>query len=161
MPFFFLTNWKSYLTVLSLSYSMQDLLLCLVGSLVVARGLNIAAHRVSSPAACGIIVPWPGIEPTFPCIAVRIPNHWTVREAHLLMSLWYISWGGVIGFKDLRVLLCCTVLSRFSRVWLCATIWTVAFQAPLVMGFSRQEYWCGLPCPPQGIFPIPGWNLCL
>ena len=38
------------------------------------------------------------------------------------------------------------VLSRFSRVWLFATPWTVALQAPLSMGFSRQEYWNGLPC---------------
>ena len=37
------------------------------------------------------------------------------------------------------------VLSCFSRVWLCATLWTVAHQAPLFIGFSRQEYcWSGL-----------------
>ena len=30
------------------------------------------------------------------------------------------------------------------------TLWTVACQAPLSMGFSRQEYWSGLPCPPPG-----------
>ena len=33
---------------------------------------------------------------------------------------------------------------------------TVACQAPLPMGFSRQEYWSGLPCPPPGNLPIPG-----
>ena len=38
------------------------------------------------------------------------------------------------------------VLSHFSHVWLCATPWTVAHQAPLSMVFSRQEYWSGLPC---------------
>ena len=32
------------------------------------------------------------------------------------------------------------------------TPWTVAHQAPLSMGFSRQEYWSGLPCPPPGVF---------
>ena len=37
-----------------------------------------------------------------------------------------------------------------------ATILTVAFQAPLSMGFSRQEYWSGLPCPPPGNVPDPG-----
>ena len=37
------------------------------------------------------------------------------------------------------------LLSHFSRVWLCATLWTAAHQAPLSMGFSRQEYWTGLP----------------
>ena len=37
-----------------------------------------------------------------------------------------------------------------------ATPWTVARQAPLFVGFSRQEYWSGLPCPPSGDFPDPG-----
>ena len=37
-----------------------------------------------------------------------------------------------------------------------ATLWTVAYQAPLPMGFSRQEYWSGLPCPPPGDLPNPG-----
>ena len=36
------------------------------------------------------------------------------------------------------------------------TSWTVAHQAPLSMGFSRQEYWSGLPCPPPGDLPDPG-----
>ena len=35
-------------------------------------------------------------------------------------------------------------------------IWTVAHQAPLSMGFSRQEYWSGLPCLPPGDLPDPG-----
>ena len=37
-----------------------------------------------------------------------------------------------------------------------ATPWTVAHQAPLSMGFSRQEYWSGLLCPPPGDLPDPG-----
>ena len=37
------------------------------------------------------------------------------------------------------------LLSRFSRVWLCATPQTAAHQAPLSLGFSRQEHWSGLP----------------
>ena len=48
------------------------------------------------------------------------------------------------------------VLSCFSPVQLFATLWTVACQAPLFMGFSRQEYWSGLPCPSTGNFPHPG-----
>ena len=36
------------------------------------------------------------------------------------------------------------------------TLWTVALQALLSMGFSRQEYWSGLPCPPPGDRPGPG-----
>ena len=34
--------------------------------------------------------------------------------------------------------------------------WTIACQAPLFMGFSRQEYWSGLPCSPSGDLPNPG-----
>ena len=39
------------------------------------------------------------------------------------------------------------MLNCFSRVWLSATLWTMACQAPLSMGFSRQEHWSGLPFP--------------
>ena len=46
--------------------------------------------------------------------------------------------------------------SLFSPVRLFATPWTVAHQAPLSMGFSRQESWSGLPCPPPGDLPNPG-----
>ena len=49
----------------------------------------------------------------------------------------------------------CT-LSGVSRVQLFATPWTAAHQAPLSMGFSKQEYWSGLPCPPAGDLPDPG-----
>ena len=42
------------------------------------------------------------------------------------------------------------VLSHFSRVGLCVTLWTIALQAPLSAGFSRQEYRSGLPFPPPG-----------
>ena len=47
------------------------------------------------------------------------------------------------------------MLSCFSHVWLFATLWTVAFQAPLSMGFFRQEYWSGLPGLPTGDFSHP------
>ena len=50
----------------------------------------------------------------------------------------------------------CVMLRLFSRVRLCATPWTVAHQAPLSMGFSRQEHWSGLPCPPPEDLPDPG-----
>ena len=39
------------------------------------------------------------------------------------------------------------LLSHFSCVRLCATPWTAAYQAPLSMGLSRQEYWSGVPSP--------------
>ena len=48
------------------------------------------------------------------------------------------------------------LLSRFSRVRLCATPWTAAYQAPPSLGFSRQEHWSGLPFPSPGDLPDPG-----
>ena len=48
------------------------------------------------------------------------------------------------------------VLSCFNCVILCTALWTVALQAPLSKGFSRQECWSGLPCPPPGDLPHPG-----
>ena len=47
------------------------------------------------------------------------------------------------------------VLCCFGRVQLFSTPLTVACEAPLSMGFSRQEYWSGLPCPPPGDLPDP------
>ena len=49
-------------------------------------------------------------------------------------------------------------LSCFSHVWLSATLWTVAHWAPLSMGFSRQDYWSGLPWPSPGNLPNPGFE---
>ena len=48
------------------------------------------------------------------------------------------------------------MLSCFSHVQLFTTLWTLALQAPLCMGLSRQEYWSGLPCPHPGNLPGPG-----
>ena len=55
--------------------------------------------------------------------------------------------------SGLHFLLAAFVLSCFSRVQFSVTPWTVALQAPLSMGFSRQESWSGLQCPPPGDLP--------
>ena len=44
----------------------------------------------------------------------------------------------------------------FSQAQFFAILWTVAYQAPLSMGFPIQEYWSRLPCPAPGDFPDPG-----
>ena len=64
--------------------------------------------------------------------------------------------GGGAGGASIPDFLRLCVLSHFSHVQLFVTPWTVACQAPLSMGFSRQEYWSGLPCPPPGDLPDPG-----
>ena len=50
----------------------------------------------------------------------------------------------------------CMHAQLLQHVQLFAVPWTEACQAPLSMGFSRQEYWSGLPCPPPGNLPNPG-----
>ena len=50
----------------------------------------------------------------------------------------------------------CMHAQSLSHVWLLATLWTRACQAPLSMEFSGQEYWGGLPFPPPGDLPDPG-----
>ena len=58
-----------------------------------------------------------------------------------------------------QLIMCMCMLSSFRHVQLLATPFTVACQDPLSIGFSTQEYWSGLPCPIQGIFPAQGSNL--
>ena len=72
---------------------------------------------------------WARDQTLISCIGRQILYHWATREAGSSM---------------------CSVVSDS------ATLWTVAWQAPLSMGFSRQEYWSGFPCPPPGDLPNPG-----
>ena len=83
------------------------------------------------------------------------------KEYHSLkhLQMWRGRW---IYFQRLTIeqlflgILSVCVCCRFSLVWFFVTLWTVAHQTPLSMGFSRQEYWSGLPCPPPGDLPNPG-----
>ena len=95
------------------------------------------------------------------------PNNWllTLTSFFVFSWRWYLGWqlqsfGRVnsvfLGIS--HVFRRCTrarVLSCSSHVQLCATPGTVACRAPLSMGFSRQESWSGLPCPPPGDLPNP------
>ena len=73
------------------------------------------------------LVPSPGIEPRSPSLEEWSLSHWTDSEVKSL-----------------------------SRVRLIVTPWTVAYQASPSMGFSRQEYWSGLPFPSPGDLPDLG-----
>ena len=57
--------------------------------------------------------------------------------------------------RETNIMLCVHA-KLLSHVQLFATLWTIGHQAPLSMGFSRQGYWSGLPCPPPGDLPNPG-----
>ena len=78
---------------------------------------------------------------------VRTPPSWP----HLTLIALFLKspsphWGLGLQHRNLGGLLL-LLLSHFSGVWLCATPRTAAHQAPLSLGFSRQEYWSGLPFP--------------
>ena len=80
-------------------------------------------------------------------LAMQFPHIWFWISLHTLSVpvLPFLKWG-----------LWACMLNCFSCIWLFATLWTVAHQAPLSMGFYRQEYWSGLPCPPPGDLSNPG-----
>ena len=65
-------------------------------------------------------------------------------SVHEIFQARVLEWGA-IAFSGTIVLLLLLLLSRFSRVRLCATPEMAAHQAPLSLGFSRQEHWSGLP----------------
>ena len=81
----------------------------------------------------------------------RFSSHLSHTEHRVEFPVLYSRFSLVMYF--MRV---CCLLSRFSRVRLFTTLWTVARQAPLSMGFSRQEYQSGLSFPPPGYLPDPG-----
>ena len=77
---------------------------------------------------------------------------WRCKELDTTERLnWTEQWGWIHTISNH---VC--VLSHFSRVRLCVTIRIVACQVPLSTGFSRKEYWSGLPFPSPGDLPNPG-----
>ena len=101
------------------------------------------------------------------CLTLCHPMERNTNKNHILTSMAIIkksvkktnageSWGkGISPYTIVHA----GVLSRFRRVRLCVNLRTVTHQAPLSMGFSRQEYWSGLPRPPPGDLPNQGLNL--
>ena len=74
------------------------------------------------------------------------------------MNEWPGVWPSSSGLHLSNTLLL-LLLSCFSQVQLFATLWTIVRQTPLSTGFSKQEYWSRLPCPPPGDLPDPGIKL--
>ena len=92
------------------------------------------------------------------CIADGFFTIWVTREA--CVSFWctakWFSYTYIYMCVYMCMYTCMCACSDFSPVWLFATLWTVAHQALLSPGFSKQKYWSGLPCPPPGDLPDPG-----
>ena len=87
----------------------------------------------------------------------------TARTRHGTMD-WFktgkgVHQGCILSPAYLAYMQSACMLSRFSHIWVFATLWTIAHQAPPCMGFSRQEHWSGLPSPPPGHLPAPDLHL--
>ena len=76
------------------------------------------------------------------------------REAVWILNTDYRVYSAPVFLLSRLLLLTC-MLSCFSHVQVFVTLWTVAHQVPLSMGFSRQEYWSRLLCPPSRDLPDP------
>ena len=73
-----------------------------------------------------------------------------------MFSLWWCHcFQCFIVIEALKYHLHACIPSHFSCVWFWVTLWIVAPQAPLLMGFSWQEYWSQLPSPPPWYLPNP------
>ena len=77
------------------------------------------------------------------CPTLHDPMHCSLpgSSIHGIFQARVLEWGA-IAFS----------ISSFSHVQLCATLWTIACQAPPSMGFSRQEYWSGVPLPSPHLY---------
>ena len=92
------------------------------------------SHPLSSPSPPA---------PNPPSIRV-FSNESTLHEVAKVLEFQLLTFLALLGLGTQLLLL---LLSRFSRVQLCATPQTEAYQAPPSLGFSRQEHWSGLPFP--------------
>ena len=105
------------------------------------KGSILVANRLCCSEACGIFLD----QGSNLCLL-----HWQADPlllCHQGSPCFYRNEKPLKGFEKRSNMLLLLLLSRFSRVRLCATPWTAAYQAPLSMGFSRQEYCSGLPLP--------------
>ena len=104
-----------------------------------------------SAECCACILPWPITRKARPEHTLNRSCNLHLGEFIFLLNLFSRCFLLALDYRqfpyNLFLSVAC-VLSRFSHVQLFAAIQTIARQAPLSMGFSRQEYWSGLPCPP-------------
>ena len=116
----------------------------------------------------GYPLQYSGLENPMDCIVPGVVKSWTqLSDFHFSQFICWKSnlqldsikrwgWGRWLGHEGVAKETSESEVKSLSRVRLFVTSWTVAYQAPLSMGFSRQEYWSGLPCPSPGDLPDPG-----
>ena len=122
-------------------------------------------YREAPPPNSGILVPF--------CLFVLSPTHCDpmdcsppgssvhrIFQARILECIAISFSRGSSQPRD-QICISCVASGFFTSeppgaLSILSTPWTVAYQAPLSMGFSRQEYWSGLPFPSPGVLPNPG-----
>ena len=82
-------------------------------------------------------------------------------EKVLIYNFYLLNSLSGFGIRVIVTLCACVHAKSLQSCPTLCNPWTVAHQATLSMGFSRQEYWSGLACPPPGDLPDPGINQCL
>ena len=110
-----------------------------------------------SPAPAGILLKrsnWPSLLGRWMLHCRLKLAHPEVLKGHQVFTLFSTTF--LFIFKIIIIIYCELCYQSLIRVRLFATLQTVAHQAPLFMGFSRQEYWSGLACPSPGDLPHPG-----
>ena len=131
--------------------------------------VSVEAGKIGMPIGCAKF--------TFPCA-------WKFLLFYILNSTWYIFFSFyfciwwmatpvIISWYFIMVIFCISLMAfhiywsfvypqnevkSLNHVQLFATRWTVAYQAPPSLGFSRQEHWSGLPFPSPGDLPNPGFE---
>ena len=107
----------------------------------ISQGISsLHNHAAKSRQSCTTL--WVPIDSSLPGSAV--PGILQARTLEWVAISFSNAWKWKVKVKSL------------SHVWLFVTPWTAAYQAPPSMGFSRQEYWSGLPFPSPGDLPNPG-----
>ena len=118
--------------------------------------MNSGLHRCANSALSGrgpIDFPIPCGKISLLPFTCSFQYFWSINMSLLWITvpIWFLHWL-MSKIKSLTYIRAC-MLSRCSHVWLFETLWTIAHQAPLSKGFSRQECWSGLPSPPPGDLP--------
>ena len=119
--------WATFSSILNLKSLGSPLYLCPLGPHQESVAIAAAKSLLSCPTLCD---PIDGSPPGFP-----VPEILQARTLEWVAISFSNAWNWKVKVKLL------------SRVWLLATPWTTAYQAPPSMGFSRQEYWGGEPLP--------------
>ena len=128
-----------------LSWITVRLSVCLSLGVSILQSAATFYHKLQNPSTCPICLA------SLPLFSTSPLTFCTRRRKIkiVIIKLWQKA---IMKGKERKV-------KSFSHVWLFATRWTVAYQAPLSMGFSRQEYWSGLPFPSPGDLPDSGIEL--